>query len=260
MLDMSRARLAIALLVVSSALAASFLPASEAASAGRGYSHRLTVVSGQLVDHWTLTDSAPCHATGGGTVTVNFRLVKTKLVKLVLDPYHAGNPPSVPGSWVVAIPGPFGGLRDIPAQPAAGTITFADSTTQNPPEPGNGDCEPTDKSGCGTFALPRVAKGAIEGYNRRFLKADLVAAQLTPRQGECRVGELTSFSERLTGGTPLRGELLLRMPSVSVVAHRRVLTVVGTSHKRTAFTECPGDATGCSDDVTRRVSVTFKKL
>jgi hypothetical protein len=158
----------------------------------------------------------------------------------------------------VGIPGPFGGLRDIPSQPAAGTITFADSTTQNPPEPGD-QCVPTDKSGCGTFALPRVAKAAIGGYNRRFLQADLEAVRLTPR-GECRVGQLVSFSERLTGGTPLRGELLLRMPSVSVVARRRVLTVVGTSHKRTAFTECEGDATGCSDDVTRRVSVTFKHL
>ncbi len=256
---MSRVRLVIALLLFSIAGAASFLPSTNAANEARNYTHRITVVSGELVDNWTVSDSAPCHATGGGTVTLKFRLVKTKLVRLVLDPSHNGEPNNTLGSWVVGIPGPFGGLRDMPAQPAAGTITFADSTTQNPPEPGNGDCEPIDKSGCGTFALPRTTKSAIQGYNRRFLKADLEGASLAPRRGECHVGQLSGFSERLTGGTPLKGELLMRMPSVSVVKHRRVLIVTGKSHKLTSFPDCGGN-TSCSDDVTRRVSVTFKHL
>jgi hypothetical protein len=147
----------------------------------------------------------------------------------------------------------------MPAQPATGTVTFVDSTTQNPPDPGSSDCTPLDKSGCGTFAFPRGAKSSISGYNRRFLKADLFGAPFSPRRGGCHVGQLSNFTERLAGGTPLKGELLIRMPSVRVVAHRRVLTVVGTSHKLTTYTDCGGD-TSCSDDVTRRVSVTFKKL
>ncbi|MEK6274415.1 MAG: hypothetical protein AABM30_03670 [Actinomycetota bacterium] len=252
-------RLAIAILVVSTAGAASFLPSSDAAKEARGYSHRISLVSGQLVDHWTVTDSAPCHATGRGTLTVKFRFAKTKLVKLVLDRYHSSNTPGKLGSWVVGIPGPNGGgARDMPYQPATGTITFADLTTQNPPAPGTGDCEPLDKSGCGTFALPRTARSLIAGYDRRFLSADLSGVLFVSRSGECLAGQISIFSERLAGGTR-DGELLLRMPSVSTVASRRVLRVTGSSHKVTTYPDC-GDGTSCSDDITRRVSVTFKKL
>jgi hypothetical protein len=251
-------RPAIALLVVSTVGAASFLTSSDAAQEARGYSHRITVVSGQLIDHWTVTDPAPCHATGGGTLTVKFRFAKTKLVKLVLDPYHSSNTPGKLGSWVVGIPGPSGGLRDMPYQPATGTITFADLTTQNPPAPGGGDCEPLDKSGCGKFALPGTAKSLIAGYNRRFLSADLSGVLFLSRRGECLAGQISIFSERLAGGTR-EGELLLRMPSASTVARRRLLLVTGSSHKVTTYPDC-GDGTSCSDDITRRVSVTFKKL
>ncbi|MEP6909751.1 MAG: hypothetical protein ABI896_04870 [Actinomycetota bacterium] len=257
---MSRIRLAIVLLLVGSAGAASFLSSTEAASQRRPpYSHRITVVSGRLVDHWTVTDAAPCAATGEGTMTLEFHLVKTKLVLLVLDPYHNGEPNNTLGSWVVGIPGPFGGLRDIPAQPATGTITFVDLTTQNPPDPYTGPCTPLDKSGCGTFPLPRAAKANLQGYNRRFLKADFYGASFAPRRGGCLVGRSELFSERLAGGTPLRGELLMRMPSKRTVAHRRTLVVVGSTHKLTTSTDC-SSGTGCSDDVTRRVSVTFKHL
>lgn len=258
MLGVSRVCLSIALLLASLAAAASFLPATRAATEGRPYSHRITVLDGRLVDHWTVIDSAPCHATGDGTVTLNFRFVKTKLVWLVLSPSHNGEPNNTLGSWVVGIPGPTGGIRDMPAQPAIGTIAFVDNTTQNPPEPESGPCVPTDKSGCGTFALGRAAKASVSGYNRRFLRADIGGVSLVPRRGECHIGRFAGFTDRLAGGTPLRGELLIRMPSVATVKHRRVLTVVGTSHKQTTSTDCEANASSCSDDITRRVSVTFK--
>ncbi len=255
---MGRVRLAIALLLTSAVGAASFLPSTNAGNEGRHYSHRITVLNGEVVDHWTVADPAPCQSFGDGTLTVNFRFVKTKLVRLVLDPYHNGEPNNTFGSWVVGIPGPTGGIRDMPAQPATGTITLVDNTAQNPPLLGHSDCVPADKSGCGTFVLSRVAKSSISGYNRRFLKADLLDVQFAPRRGGCHVGLLSLFTERLAGGTRL-GELLLRMPSVSTVAHRRVLIVTGTSHKLTSFPDC-GSSNSCSDDVTRRVSVTFKHL
>lgn len=256
---MVRVRIAIALLLLSIAGAASFLPSSDAATEGRGYSHRLTVVSGELVDRWTVTDSEPCHVTGGGTMTLKFQFAKTKLVKLIYHPWAAGNIPGKPGSWVVGIPGPGGGgIRSIGWQPAKGTITLVDNTTQNPPEPDSGDCEPIGKGGCGTFALPSRAISNISGYNRRFLKADVAGFQFGSRRGECHLGQVELFTERLAGGTRI-GELLLRMPSVSTVNRRRTLIVTGTSHKVTSYPECGGN-TSCSDDVTRRVSVTFKKL
>jgi hypothetical protein len=259
----NRFRLAIVLLLAGSAGAAALLPTSSGAtSEGRAWTHRMTVVTGELVDHWTFNDPSPCGDFGDGTVTLKFHTTKTPRVRLVLDPTHNGEPNNTLGSWVVGIPGPTGGLRDAPAQPAAGTITLVDNTTQHPPSPGSHDCYPKDKSGCGTTALGRAAKSLIAGYNRHFLVADVYAVSFEPpRRGhECRIGQSILFTNgRISGGTPLKGELLLRMPSVSTVAHRRVLTVIGTSHKFTSTPDC-GSGTSCTDDITRRVSVTFKHL
>jgi hypothetical protein len=267
MFGVSRVRLAIALLLASSACAAAALlpTSSAAASHGRAWTHRMTVVSGQLVDHWTFDDPRPCGDYGDGTVTVVFRMIKTPRVQLVIDPQHAGNPPSKPGSWVVGIPGPMGGARDMPAQPATGTITLVDNTKQHPPSPGGGPCAQPDKSDCGTLPLSRAAKSLVQGYNRHWLLADLSGVEFNQRGGSgrqvtCRIGGTTLFTDgRISGGTPLKGELLLRMPSASTVRHRRVLVVTGTSHKFTSAADC-GSGASCSDDITRRVSVTFKRL
>jgi hypothetical protein len=261
MLEMSRVRVTILLFVVSFAVVAGLLATTtDAASNSRAWTHRITAVDGELIDHWAYNDSSPCGAFGDGTVTVKFHFTKPKLVELIMDPYHAGNPSNKPGSWVVGIPGPTGGIRDMPYQPATGTISLVDNTAQHP---GN-SCTPTDKSDCGTLPLSRAAKSVIQGYNRHWLLADLSSVELSRRGGygratTCRIGQLSVFSERLAGGTPLKGELLMKMPSISAVKHRRVLTVVGTSHKLTSAPDCGSGAT-CSDDVTRRVSVTFKHL
>ncbi len=263
---MSRVRLAIVVLLASFAGAAALLPMSSgAASQGRAWTHRMTVVSGELVDHWTFDDPSACGAFGDGTVTLTFRMIKARPVALVLDPSHNGRPNDTLGSWVVGIPGPTGGIRDMPAQPAAGTLTLVDNTAQHPPDPDSGPCTPTDKSDCDTHALSRAAKSLVQGYNRHFLLADLSGIAFNQRGGAgrettCRIGGTTGFTDgRISGGTPLRGELLLKMPSVSTVKHRRVLVVTGTSHKATSGTQCV-TGTSCSDDITRRESVTFKHL
>jgi hypothetical protein len=259
---MGRLRLAIALLLASSAAAVSaVLPASSpASSSGRAWTHRMTVVTGELVDHWTFDDPSPCGDFGDGTATLKFRMIATPRVRLVIDPTHNGEPNDTLGSWVVGIPGPGGGIRDMPARPASGSVTLVDNTTQHPPDPGNSDCTPTDKSDCRTTAFSRGAKSYVGGYNRHFLRADLTGAGFPSVRTACRIGQTTLFTDgRISGGTPLRGELLLRMPSASTVRHRRVLIVTGASHKFTSTPDC-GGGTSCSDDVTRRVSVTFKKL
>ena len=266
MRGVSRVRLAIVLVLANLAAAAALLPtSSSAASQGRAWTHRMTVVSGELVDHWTFDDPTSCGAFGDGTVTVTFRMIKTPRVALVLDPGHNGRPNDTLGSWVVGIPGPIGGIRDMPAQPATGTMTLVDNTAQHSPDPNSGPCTPTDKSDCDTHALSRTAKSLVQGYNRHWLLADLSGIEFSLRGGggrqtTCRIGGTTVFTDgRISGGTPLRGELLMRMPSASTVKHRRVLVVTGTTHKSTSGTQCVTGTT-CSDEITRRVSVTFKHL
>ena len=257
---MSRIRLGVVLLLVGSAGAAALLStsSSHASAQGRPWTHRLTSVTGELVDHWTYNDPAPCGAVGEGTVTLRFRLVKPRLVTLIIDPSKNGEPNNSLGSWIVGIPGPTGGIRDTPALPASGTVTWVDNTTQRPPDPG-GDCTPTDKTGCGTAPISRASTTKIGGYNRRFLYADQSGAQLEPRHGACGHAQVSMFSDgRLVGGTR-EGQLLIPMPRAGTVKRRRVLTVVGKSHKRSTFADC-GSGASCADDVTRRVSVTFKHL
>jgi hypothetical protein len=221
-------------------------------------------VTGELVDHWTIVDTRPCRVTGDGTVTVSFQLAKPKLVSPVIDSSAAGEPNNSPGSWVIGIPGPLRGVNPIKSQNATGTITLVDNTTQNPPEPDSGPCEPVDKSGCGTTHFGRAAKVRISGYNRRFILADLTGVDFDLRGGSgratnCRISELTRFTDRLAGGTRA-GELLLKMPRASSVARKRVTTVVGTSHKNNLYEDCEGSDNACSEDVTRRVTVVFKHL
>ena len=49
------------------------------------------------------------------------------------------------------------------------------------------------------------------------------------------------------------------MPSVATVKQRRVLTVTGASRKQSSSTDCEPRGT-CTDDVTRRVTATVRKL
>lgn len=239
------------------------LVAASAGTASRDrtfhYTHRVSAV-GELVDHWTLVDPTPCGIGGDGTVTVKFRMATTPRIKLVIDPVKNGEPNNTLGSWVLGVP-VGGGIGDLSPQPAAGTITRVDNTQPGPPSPGD-TCTPESKSGCGAAPLSR-AQSDVTGYNRRFLSADLGHVQWDRNGGrsvECRIGQNILFTDgRLTGGTPLKGELLLRMPGPAALK-RRVLTVTGTTHKSTTFKNCNGSGTTCTDDVTRRVTVTFRRL
>ncbi len=257
MVAVRRFPLAIVFLLVGALCAVGFLSAtpSEAAPEGRAWTHRITSFTGEYVDRWTLNDPEPCGLVGGGTVTVKFKMAVNPRVALVYARFASAEPSGY-GSWVVGIPSAHGGgLVGAPLRPGAGTITLVDNTVQRPPSPGD-ECPPPEKGTCGTTALsrPRVD---FSGYNRRFLMADLVAT-LGGRNG-CLAGQSERFTDRFyTGGTRL-GELLLRMPSISTVSRRRVLVLTGTTHKRTSSTDCQPNGS-CSDDITRRVTATLKKL
>jgi len=256
----SRFRVGAILALVATGAIAALLPisSSQASRQGRPWTHRLVSVTGELVDHWTYNDPAPCGAVGEGTLTLRFHLVKPRRVTLIIDPSKNGEPNNTLGSWIVGIPGPTGGIRDTPALPASGTVTWVDNTTQRPPEAGN-DCTPTDKTGCGTEALARGSKTTIGGYNRRFLYADSSSGPFAPRRGECGHSQVEIFDQANLVGGPREGQLLIRMPRAATVKRRRTLTVVGTSHKRSTFADC-GSGASCTDDVTRRVTVVFKHL
>ena len=257
---MSRLRVGVVLALVATGAVAALLPtsSSQASPQRRPWTHRLVSVTGELVDHWTYNDPAPCGAVGEGTLTLRFHLVKPRRVTLIIDPSKNGEPNNTLGSWIVGIPGPTGGIRDTPALPASGTVTWVDNTTQRPPEAGN-DCTPTDKTGCGTEALARGSKTTIAGYNRRFLYADSSSGPFAPRRGECGHSQVEIFDQANLVGGPREGQLLIRMPRAATVKRRRTLTVVGTSHKRSTFADC-GSGASCTDDVTRRVTVVFKHL
>ena len=258
---MSRARIAVALLLAAAGGVAVLVATTADASSGKRfhYTHRFTV-TGQFVDHWTFNDPSECGLVGDGTVTVKFRTTKAPKVQLVVDQAHNGEPNNTLGSWVLGVPA-GGGIGDIRAQPAAGTITLVDNTSPRPPAPGGSARRRTSRTAapllCRAERRPRSG-----GYNRRQLYADLYGGWELNKNGRlvaCRVGEVTTFSSgRLTGGSRA-GELLLKMPTQATVARSRVFHVTATSHKHTTFLDC-GSGTSCSDDVTRKVTVTFKRL
>jgi hypothetical protein len=211
-----RAHLAFVLLLAFCMCAIAFFAStpSQAAPEARAWSHRITVLSGEYVDRWTVDDPEPCGLVGDGTLTVTFRMTVAPRVLLVYSRF-AGAEPSGYGRWIVGVPSAHGpGLTDGPRRPATGTITLVDNTVQRPPRPDD-ECEPPQKSGCGTRSLGRTTI-TFTGYNRRFLLADL-GAEFRAGRGGCGLGRTDRFTDRFFTGGTREGELLLRMPSVATV-------------------------------------------
>src|SRR6476620_1969170 len=130
----SRARVAVALLLIVAGAAAVAL-VSRAAGASNGrfrYSH-LATVDGLYVDNWTVDETYPCGRVGDGTVTVEWHFKKVTKVRLFYDKY-AGGPNGSLGSWVLGSPA-GGGVGHMPSQPGIGTITLVEHTTQHPHDP-----------------------------------------------------------------------------------------------------------------------------
>jgi len=257
---MPRARMAVALLLVCAGATLTALSAGASPTGRFRYSHVVTV-SGQYVDHWTMDEPYACGRVGDGTVTVKWRFAKVTKVKLFYDKF-AGGPNGTYGSWVLGSPA-GGGVGHLPFQPGSGTITLVDNTTQHPPDPGDTCEEATPKSDCGTAALglPIVE---VSGHGKRLLVADLARVDFDRRGGngrpaKCSIGQATTFRDTFYSGRANEGLLGIPMASIAAVAHRRVVRVVGSSHKRSGTSDCArGDV--CTDDVTRKVTVTFSKL
>ncbi|HSS80127.1 MAG TPA: hypothetical protein VLK24_02910 [Gaiellaceae bacterium] len=256
---MFRARVAVALLlIVAGAAAVALASRADGASNERfRYSHTATV-DGLYVDHWTMDETYPCGRVGDGTVTVKWHFKKVTKVRLFYDPYAGAR-----GSWVLGSPA-GGGVGHMPAQPGIGTITLVDNTTQHPPNPGD-TCETTTpKSDCGTVALLGPPLVGVTGDGKTRLVADLARVDFDRRGGagravKCSTGQAKTFADIFYSGRANAGKLAIPMASISAVNHRRVVRVSGSSHKVSGNVECAsGDK--CTDEVTRKVTVTFKRL
>jgi hypothetical protein len=241
--------------VLRAALAAAVLLGLAAAPAQAfKLTHKITV-SGRLVDQWTIDEPGSCNPVGGGTTTLEFGTRRPLRARPTLHPTYSGKVGSRHGSWGMLVVGPDGHIIDMPPRVGRATLTRDDQTQQHPSE-FDEPCDPPDRTGCGAQTLKRPLL-AVKGYDRRHIYVDLKS----PRWDvlPCFKGGLDLFSipAAMAGGTA-DGTLRVRMPRPSKLRQRRVVTVKGSSHKRTAFGDAESGAT--TDDVTRTVTVTFTRL
>ena len=187
---------------------------------------------------------------------------KLTKVRLFYDKY-AGGPNGTSGSWVLGSPA-GGGVGHMPSQPGIGTITLVDNTTQHPPDPGDTCEETTPKSDCGTVALLGPPLVSVTGDGKRRLVADLVRVDFD-REAE-PAGRSSAPSARRrrsttssTAAAPTEASWRSRWRASRTGAHKRLVRVAGFSHKVSGTNDCARGNT-CTDDVTRRVTVTFTRL
>jgi hypothetical protein len=207
------------------------------------WTHRLTI-SGQFVNHWTVSDPTQCGTNGDGSVTVSFKSSKSihTLVTRERGTRH----------WLlVGLYGSFHQTTFLPPQPATATITTVDNTAPANPAPGD-SCLPIDKTGCGTmqFRKPTVK---LSGEDAKRLNFNLFSDNFG--KPGCQFGSVTRFGDVDFFGhrTP---ELLITMPSPRSFFRKRTVTLTGTSHDNRSLPDL--DAT-ITNDVTRTVTLTFTK-
>jgi hypothetical protein len=206
------------------------------------WSHRVTI-SGQFVNHWTVSDPGHCGVNGDGTVTIGFKNKKT--IHTFVN--------KVPGTnkWIL-VGLYFGQTTFLPRQPTDASITTVDNTSATNPYPGD-TCLPVDKSHCGTKTL-RKAGLALQGLDASRLKFELVSSDFR-NSSTCAMGSVYRFADVYFFGhkTP---QLPIDMPSFHSFKRKHSLTVTGTSHDVKTFPDLDGTVT---NDVTRTVTVTFTK-
>jgi hypothetical protein len=233
--------------------AAALLVACAPAAAATGIVHATHKVSveGELVNHWTISEPGPCGLVGDGTLTVKFQTTRPARVLPYIDPFASSETGHF-GSWIIGVPLPPHAVKDLPSIKASGTITRVDNTVARPSSDGD-PCEPPAKAGCGELplrfhgGLARVKPGR---YDKKRISVDLTANDFQYPPKPCGSGDLNEWSDfRFTGGDRESGLLRLTMPRASALKRRRVVKVTDSDHRATS-----------QNDVTRRATVTFKKL
>lgn len=217
---------------------------------------------GQLVDRWTINEPKDCGLVGSGTLTVTFKTVTARVFPFV-DPHQRNGR----GSWIVGLPWGYKKslIKDLPDIKASGTITREDNTRRRPQFDGS-PC-PGPKVGCGTVPLRLSSRHAsalagIGRHDRRHIAVGLASEAFDLGDVDsCHAGGLHGWSgnRRLTGGAE-NGDLPVRMPRASTLKRRRTTRVTAIGHKVTVSTDPLNPENGTStDDVTRKVTVTFRR-
>ena len=241
------------------------LPSIAVVSAGAAPSKRfhythLVGVTGQLVDHWTINDSDYCGRVGDGTVTVDYHTTRPAMARPFIDPYAGAEQSSRAVAGCSASRPEAGSATCVRSAPR-GRSRRVDNTRREPP-PTGGDCGGGhDKSG----VRNRDAGGADEqraGLRPHRLLRRSAGAEIrshgSGRAVACDIGEVDDVQQPPSSpAASRRGELSCtwraprRRPSPTRAGH-------GLGHKHSALQRC-GSATTAHDDVTRTVTVTFKR-
>jgi hypothetical protein len=234
-------------LVVTLVAAAALAATAGQASARFPWTHRVTI-SGQFVNHWTVSDPGPCGTNGDGTLTVSFQ--NKRSIHAVVTRYNYGD-----RKWLLIglTLDRFHQSTFLPPQPATAPLTAVDNTSPANQPPWLDSCDPIDKSHCGAKQL-RAPKVRVQGQDGSHLQFDLMSSDFRDSTG-CQIGTVYRFADVDFFGhrTP---QLLIKMPSFRSFMRKRSVTVTGTSHDVKSFPDL--DAT-VTNDVTRTVTVTFTK-
>jgi hypothetical protein len=221
------------------------------AASGQVHATHTVTVAGELVNHWTIDEPGDCGIVGDGTLTVKFQTTQIARVLPYIDKFASSETGHF-GSWIIGTPLPPHAIKDRGWIKASGTITRVDNTAPRPSSDGS-PCDPVDKQGCGELPLKLhggVPKAVPGRYDKRRISVDLVADDFEFPRKPCGSGTLTGWSDfRFVGGDRESGVLRITMPRESRLKRRRVVRVTGSDHKRRG-----------GNDVTRRATVTFKKL
>lgn len=236
---------------VAAAIAVASLVAAPSASAWKP-THKVSI-AGEFVNHWTISDDQECGPVGDGTLTASFH---TTVATRVL-PYRDSDARK---GWNIGVPHGYKGqlVKAMEDAPIAGTVTRVDNTTPRPDPETTEPCPPLSKRGCGTFPLGKRSAARVYGGHRPTRISVHTSTQFGPASGECLVGDVTTFdaTPALVGGSR-EGNVLVKMPKASAFK-RRVVRLTATTHKRSSFGD--SDSGSSTNDVTRKVTVTFKRL
>jgi hypothetical protein len=225
-------------------LAATILSVTLAAPAEaslRTIAHWKVTISGSVRHDWTLLDPTPCNPSGSGSVTAHFASTRPGRITIADNGYGPGN-----FSWDQRFH-------------VHGTITGLDARSQNPPAPGDSQCqnsEPVpDTHACGTRRLNDAlsVEAPLHGRYRLYDSGNFGNA-LTPPDGgtDCELGGFVSFATIAHGPSPDAQALPLPgYPTDARLASRHGTIVVSAfQHRRFVATA----------ETTRRVRIVFTRV
>lgn len=239
-------------------LAASILLALSPAGAGAfKYTHRL-YVSGELTDNWSEVDPEDCGLNGKGSLNVGFKTTRPIKVRVLRDKVGGRPRTKGVGLWVLAVPG-GGGYTHAGALKVDATMTTTDARIAVPIAP-TVDCSPPDTKGCITQKIkPALVK--VGGYDLKHLFTSYTLGEFRATTG-CEIGRLTSwiFPFDVSGGDNRFGDFIFKMPSASSVRSKKTITLTRSNHKTSTGSRSEARPGSVTDDVSRKVTITLKKL